>query len=178
MKKYSLCLVLVLISPLIFSQLSNEKVIKLTDLEGLWYVNQTNFPMWLKGNRTAPRLNYTIQTKRKDTVLFDRVNYIQNEKEKNIKGYDWALNENHTKFVWRGKGLLRILKSKWEILYINLEEQWAITYFEKTLFTPEGYDVISKEETLSPDIQKQVVEKLKDLNVSSTLTSISQKRVE
>ena len=176
MKKCILSLVLVFTCSFIFGQQDEEKMIKLTDLEGSWYVNQTNFPMWLKGTKTAPRLNYTIQTKRKDTVLFDRVNFIQNEKEKNIKGDDWARNEGHTRFVWRGKGILGFLKSKWEILYINLEEQWAITYFEKTLFTPEGYDVISKKEKLGPSIEKQVLEKLKELKVTSTLTTISQKR--
>ncbi|KAG8954663.1 histidinolphosphatase [Tulasnella sp. 424] len=56
--------------------------------------------------------------------------------------------ENAAKFKWRGKGPLAISSSKWQILGYFLaedparrDEDWVVTYFGKTLFTPAGLDI-------------------------------------
>ena len=132
-------------------------------LEGRWYIHLTNFPMWLKGDRAEPTFNYTIQEKDGRMGLKDEVSFLKNGKSKAIRGFDRSLNEENTKFEWRGNGWMKLLKSRWEILYSNKE--WAIVFFEKTFFTPKGYDVIARSETLSDELLVEINRKLKELKV-------------
>ncbi|MGB0863768.1 MAG: hypothetical protein ACPGXZ_12675, partial [Saprospiraceae bacterium] len=125
----------------------------------------TNFPMWLKGNRIDPTFNYTIQKMNGITGLKDEVLFIKNGKEKAITGFDTPLNEGNTKFEWRGNGWMKILKSRWEILFLT--EKWGIIFFEKTLFTPKGYDVIARNENLSEELLTEINAKLKALKIDS-----------
>ena len=148
-------------------------MIKLTDLEGRWHINQSNFPMWLKGDRTSPSLNYAIANRKSDMFLLDKVIYLKNGKEKAINGISRPLDSNNSEFVWRGKGISGLLKSEWKILHIDTVTQWAIIYFEKTLFTPKGYDVISRNTMLSAVLEQDVKDKLNALGVKQKLTPIS-----
>lgn len=48
---------------------------------------------------------------------------------------------------WRGKGLIRVASAHWELLGWGGEgeqDQWMVTFFEKTVFTPEGVNVYSR----------------------------------
>jgi hypothetical protein len=144
----------------------------LSSLEGTWHVNMSNFNMWLKGNKLNPRFNYTIQTKRKRVGLMDVVSYYQNEKQKVIKGFDTPLNDQATRFLWKGKGLLFLFRSKWEILFQN--DTWKVIHFEKTLFTKEGYDVISRQKNFDEVTIKEIRQKLKELGIEKELLVISQ----
>jgi len=112
----------------------------LKDLEGKWYIVFTNFPMWLKGDKKQPTFNYKIL----DNRLLDEVKYIKNGREKTITGYDTPENTENSKFTWCGKGLLGLLSSKWEIKKVSADKTWMLIYFKKTLFTPEGYDIVSR----------------------------------
>lgn len=48
---------------------------------------------------------------------------------------------------WRGKGWLMIASSRWETIGYGEEEgnAWVVTYFSKTLFTPAGIDIYSRQ---------------------------------
>lgn len=48
----------------------NNTRIDLHDLEGKWYIHQSNFPMWLKGDKTSPAFNYIPLLKRKKVYTF------------------------------------------------------------------------------------------------------------
>ena len=48
----------------VFSQ--NPNTLEL--LQGRWYIHFSNFPMWLKGDKTNPTFNYTIE-KRGDIYI-------------------------------------------------------------------------------------------------------------
>ncbi len=111
-------------------------------LEGKWYIIYTNFPMWLKGDKQNPCFTYEV----KEDYLIDKVSYTTKGKVRFINGYDTLLSPNH--FEWRGKGLTKFLKSRWSIKYINEHYDWALIHFEKTLFTPEGYDIIARSKEL------------------------------
>lgn len=150
---------------------------QLDDFAGSWYVNMTNFPMWLKGDKTCPTLNYKVGNKGGVKGLFDEVIYLENGKQKSIKGFDKPLNDYLTSYVWRGKGLLWLLSSKWDLVHIDKEKQIAITHFEKTLFTPEGVDVISKKKELKEEEIKWVLDtiKSKSLKLTGELKKIEQK---
>ncbi len=76
--------------------------------------------------------------------------------------------------MWRGDGLLALLKSKWNILYLDPAGTWAIIHFEKTLFTPEGYDVMARSGQLTEKVRQQIQEKLAELGLFSRMKGIVQ----
>lgn len=120
----------------------------LQTLAGTWFICSTNFPMWLKGDKIGPTFNYTIVQKKNETVLLDEVKYFKNGKQKTITGFDYPDKTDSTAFVWRGKGWLFFAKSNWKVALLDPDGQWAVIWFSKTLFTPEGVDIISRTPTL------------------------------
>ena len=149
-----------------------KEPINLKELEGKWHVILTNFPMWLKGDKKNPNFNYKMAERDGVMGLIDEVKYIQKGRIKSINGFDKSLNIENTSFEWRGNGLLSLLSSKWQILYLDSTKQWAIIYFEPTLFTPKGYDVICREIQPSSLIMRSVDEKLRELKISNNLTKL------
>lgn len=73
------------------------------------------------------------------------------------------------RFKWRGNGLLFIASSRWQILGCNTSgadggHPWAVTFFEKTLFTPAGLDIYARSaEGLPEPLLKEIFEKIKAL---------------
>ncbi|MDB5226837.1 MAG: hypothetical protein JWN78_1030 [Bacteroidota bacterium] len=151
-----------------------EQKLSLNSYAGKWYINKSTFPMWLKGDKKNPTFNYTIETKDSTQVLHGDVQYFKDGKLKHIEGIDQPLNEFNTAFIWRGNGLLKLFKSKWEIVAYNEQEQWAIMHFQKTIFTPEGYDVFSKEKQLNKDARLDVQARLDELGINRELKVIPQ----
>ena len=149
-----------------------KKPISLQSLEGKWYIQMTNFPMWLKGDKMNPTLNYSIEQKKGIEGLKDRVLYLKNNKEKTILGFDTPLDTSNRKFTWRGQGILALLKSNWEVLYLSSDKNSAIIYFEKTWFTPEGYDALSRKKTMDSSSQKEISNTLLHLGVETKLSLV------
>lgn len=147
---------------------------KLSELEGQWFIHQSNFPMWLKGDKKFPTFNYTVTVRNEQNGLADAVRYTQSGKEKEILGFDTPLNAAHTVFEWRGDGFLSLLKSRWQILHWEAAEAWSLIYFDKTLFTPAGYDVISRHRTLSSQAQTQISAVLHTHGIEALLSPIPQ----
>lgn len=114
-------------------------------LAGTWLIHSTNFPMWLKGDKTHPTFNYTVMTDKNGAeILLDEVKYQQKGKIKTITGYDYPDETDAMAFIWRGKGILGLVKSRWRIALLDTEKQWAVVVFESTLFTPSGMDIIGR----------------------------------
>lgn len=172
MNKGLLSLVFIAIVSIVMGQETTP--LKLKELEGKWYVVRSNFPMWLKGKKTNPSFTYTITNKGKDTVLLDEVHYQKKSRWKSIVGYDKPADTQNRSFVWRGKGILAGLKSTWSILFLDSNQQWMIIHFKKTLFTPEGYDVISKSKRIDAETDRKISEKLKELKIDQKLMLIHQ----
>ncbi|AEA45798.1 hypothetical protein [Fluviicola taffensis] len=164
--------ILLLVLFITISQLLMSQIAPLNQLEGKWFVNRSNFPMWLKGNKTNPSFNYSVTTRKGETVLLDEVLYTKKSKIKSIVGYDKPSNDSNTSFIWRGKGILGLLKSNWSILFLSTDQNWMIIHFKKTLFTPEGYDVISRSKTIDSEVQKEVFKKLKEFGIEEKLSVI------
>lgn len=88
--------------------------------------------------------------------LDDIVSYqtLSSDQIKTVTGIDTASGNDTGAWDWRGKGMLMIASSHWEVLgYGDLEDehQWAVTYFAKTLFTPAGIDVYSRKKEGLPE---------------------------
>lgn len=141
-------------------------------LEGDWYVYYTNFPMWLKGDKTLPKFTYRIIQKGKYECLDDTVTYLKNGTEKKITGTDFSADKTNTFFIWRGKGLLGLFVSKWKIIYWDANEGIAILHFSKTIATPEGYDIICRKEQLDEEVLTHMTNVFKQIRSDITLTCI------
>ncbi|MBD2753634.1 lipocalin/fatty acid-binding family protein [Spirosoma validum] len=126
-------------------------------LIGTWFVGSSNFPMWLKGDKINPTFTYSITDKKANTnVLLDEVKYLKRGKPKTLTGFDYQDETDPSTFVWRGKGLLSVVRSTWKVALIDPAGQWAVIWFSKTLFTPEGIDIISRTPTLSAETQTHI----------------------
>lgn len=125
-------------------------------LAGTWIVTHSTLPMWKK--KCNVRITYTarasestdpprfpdlddlVEYQGSPTSKTSTVNGISRPVHDNPAGTGWA-------FKWRGKGWLKIASSDWEILGWGEDKAgngWAVTYFQKTLFTPAGIDVYSR----------------------------------
>ena len=151
---------------------ASSKGFRLPDLPwlcGTWHVTHSTLPMWK--NKRNVRIAYTRLPGNK---LDDLVTY-QNLKSKelhSVHGIDTPKKDGA--YLWRGKGLLKIATSRWEVLgwggggahaapihpagtetvqvsapTVEEEdaEQWVVTYFAKTPFTPAGIDIYSRKST-------------------------------
>ncbi|QKZ13124.1 lipocalin family protein [Spirosoma sp. KUDC1026] len=129
----------------------------ISTLVGTWFICSTNFPMWLKGDKLDPTFTYSLTDKKADVpVLLDEVKYRKKGKQKTLTGYDYQDKHNPAAFVWRGKGLLSLVRSNWRVAMLDPEGQWAVIWFSKTLFTPEGVDVISRKSSLTAEQLNQI----------------------
>lgn len=115
--------------------------------------------MW-KSNRNV-RITYS-SLPNAPGKLDDLVEYqsLTGEKLKSVHGIDTPNQSFPASYDWRGKGWLRIASSHWEVLGYGPEEGgWAITYFAKTLFTPAGIDIYSREKG---GLSERLVQRLQD----------------
>ncbi|KAI0356154.1 hypothetical protein OH77DRAFT_1423752 [Trametes cingulata] len=75
-----------------------------------------------------------------------------------------------TRYKWRGKGWLAVATSRWQVLGCSRDTSpenpnaWAVTYFERTLFTPQGLDIYSRTaEGLPDELVREIIAKAKAL---------------
>ncbi|MCX6181287.1 MAG: hypothetical protein NT150_05130 [Bacteroidetes bacterium] len=129
-------------------------------LAGTWFVVSSNFPLWLEGSKTNPQFNYAIAEKKGEIILLDEVTYLENGKSKSISGFDYLNPTNNKAFTWQGKGWLAIAKSNWEIKLKDEQNQWAVIWFSKTIFTPEGVDIISRNKPLDAKVLEEIKSKM------------------
>ncbi|KAJ8695575.1 hypothetical protein PTI98_008165 [Pleurotus ostreatus] len=145
-------------------------------LEGTWNVVHSTLPMW-RSKRNV-RITYTpLSGPSSDggpQRIDDLVTYqsIGSDKVQSVRGIDTAViggGADGWAWHWRGKGWLMIASSRWEVLGYGTvtegeEEQWAVTYFAKTLPTPAGLDIYSRsQQGLSDGLLGQIKEALKGI---------------
>ena len=137
-------------------------------LSGSWSVTHSTLPMWKKSRNV--QITYKAIASTSPPQIDDLVTYqnLTSDKVKTVTGVDKPFEVPNTEaapeaeggeraslgYNWRGKGLLMIATSKWEILGYGDEEgtgnSWVVTYFAKTLFTPAGIDFYSRKGSLAP----------------------------
>ena len=105
------------------------------------------------------------------TVQFDDLVEYHSSSAKPGNKASMIAGTDHTiavgRFKWRGNGLLFIASSKWQVLGCNTSDAegnhpWAVTFFEKTLFTPAGLDIYARSaEGLPEPLLEEIFEKIK-----------------
>lgn len=150
-------------------------------LQGTWHVTHATLPMW-KSKRNV-KITYK-KLSDTPTKIDDLVEYqpLSSNKQKSVHGVDTASPAVKGAWDWRGKGWLKIASSHWEVLGYGTHEgrDWAVTYFAKTLFTPAGIDVYSRQKGgLSEDTLagiKASLADIDDVNVKKLATEIFEVR--
>ncbi|EKV06481.1 Calycin [Penicillium digitatum] len=140
-------------------------------ITGTWHVTHSSLSLW-KGKRNV---NITYKLLPTDSAgvqkIDDLVQYqaINSEKIKSVHGVDTPTPGNPGAWDWRGKGWLMIASSHWECLgfgHADDDNQWIVTFFEKTLFTPAGIDIYSRNKRGLPQtIVDQILSALQGLGV-------------
>ncbi|GAA5825918.1 hypothetical protein JCM11251_000052 [Rhodosporidiobolus azoricus] len=150
----------------------------------------STLPLW-KGKRDVS-ITYSPIERAPATTLDDLVQfrYASSKPDSTpwkVKGVDTLQTDvegNGARWKWRGKGLLKISTSQWQILGYHLspsppstdttalaaapaEPEWVVTYFSSTLFTPAGLDIYTRRpDALSDEQVEELVKKLEGLGAN------------
>lgn len=140
-------------------------------LIGTWHVTHSSLPLW-KGKRNV-NISYQLLSADDpaEAKLDDLVKYqaIDSDNVKSVHGVDTPTRGSPGAWDWRGKGWLVIATSHWECLGFGRTDdgnQWVVTYFAKTLFTPAGIDIYSRDKQGLPQATiDSIIQALKELGV-------------
>ncbi|KAL3475617.1 hypothetical protein BJX99DRAFT_229294 [Aspergillus californicus] len=140
-------------------------------ITGTWHVTHSSLPLW----KDKRNVNITYELLPPDssnvTKIDDLVSYqaLNSDKVKTIHGVDTPNPGNQGAWDWRGKGWLMIASSHWECLGFGHTEgnnQFMVTYFAKTLFTPAGIDIYSRNKEGLPQVTvNEILKALNELGV-------------
>jgi hypothetical protein len=160
---------------------------RFSDLSGR-YVTHSTLPLWKVRVCSAIRNNQlkSLQDKKDVSITYTPLSDVESPQgtikfDDLVKYYpasakpgsapSTVAGTDHTlavgSFKWRGNGLLFIASSKWQVLGCNTSEAegshpWAATFFEKTLFTPAGLDILTRSaEGIPEPLLKEIFEKIK-----------------
>ncbi|CAG8158792.1 unnamed protein product [Penicillium olsonii] len=139
-------------------------------ITGCWHVTHSSLPLW-KGKRNVNITYKLLPAESGIQKIDDLVQYqaIDSDKIKTVHGIDTPTPGTPGAWDWRGKGWLIIASSHWECLgfgQVDDGNQWVVTYFAKTLFTPAGVDIYSRnKEGLPQATVDGILEALRGLGV-------------
>jgi hypothetical protein len=130
-------------------------------LPGRWTIRATNFPMWIRGDRRHPVIEYGLISA-DPLVLSDRVEYDDERRgARTIAGRDRARGDG---FVWRGSGLLGVLSSRWEVS--GLDGDLLAIRFHRSAVTPAGVDLLLREGGEEPELRTRAAADLDALGLT------------
>lgn len=121
------------------------------DLPGRWQIRATNFPLWRSSKRLYPSITYGWL--REHPLAFTDIVKYQTPKGRlrTIRGIDTQAGAG---FVWRGKGIMHLLRSRFAVLALG--EDTLVIRFERTLLTPAGVDVLTREGKEEKDLRQRL----------------------
>ncbi|KAG4221165.1 hypothetical protein PC116_g30358 [Phytophthora cactorum] len=151
--------------------------------------------MW----RTARNVRITYKPYKPESKPVANDNLVEYEKSngkggvKRVEGIEKPDATIPAAWTWRGKGLLAIASSHWEVLgwgerpLVNgadatgeeAVERWAVTWFAPTLFTQEGVDIYSdRKEGLSKETVDGIIKALKELKDAPKVVQLVEKHMQ
>ncbi|OTA92597.1 hypothetical protein M434DRAFT_396365 [Hypoxylon sp. CO27-5] len=162
-----------------------------------WAVTHSTLSMW----RSARNVRITYKPYKPESgkpVAND--NLVEYEKKngkggvKRVEGIERPDAKIPGAWTWRGKGLLAIASSHWEILGWGERpllgdvgdgnmgegvERWVVTWFAPTLFTQEGVDIYSdRKEGLSKETVDGIIKALKELKDAPRVVELVEKHMQ
>ncbi|KAJ6621215.1 hypothetical protein B0H10DRAFT_2019254 [Mycena sp. CBHHK59/15] len=160
-------------SPRLLPPGSEISTVPYADLLGTWHVVASTLPLWK--DKKNVRITYSAMPNEPETTMDDVVSYQMRSAKpggapSTVKGVDRLEKGASARWKWRGKGLLMIATSRWQLLGLHArspqdvdssDPEWVVTYFASTLFTPTGLDIYSRhKDGLSDEFIKGLVEDL------------------
>ncbi|KAI0182120.1 hypothetical protein GGR52DRAFT_68126 [Hypoxylon sp. FL1284] len=156
-------------------------------LRRTWAVTHSTLRMWRSARNV--RITYRAYGDAGPSGVNDNlVEYEKSGKVKRVEGVEKPDAVVPAAWTWRGKGLLRIASSHWEVLGWGERpllgtgdmgdgvERWAVTWFAPTLFTQEGVDIYSdRREGLSQETVDGIMKALKELKDAPKLVKLVEK---
>ena len=135
-----------------------------TRFRGSWYIIATNYGFWK--NRIHPVVTYGEVPGEPDSMT-DRLSFEVRApwggayRPKVLEGIDRKHNEpGH--FIWRGKGLLSIIRSPWCVVAVGPQYDWAVTYFARSnVGTAAGVDVYARTPSLAPELVSEILSQVR-----------------
>ncbi|KAI1381221.1 hypothetical protein F4677DRAFT_119604 [Hypoxylon crocopeplum] len=159
-----------------------------------WAVTHSTLSMW----RSARNVRITYKPYKPSSspsLPVANDNLVEYEKKsgkggiKRVEGIERPDPKIPGAWTWRGKGLLVIASSHWEVLGWGERpllgdmgegvECWAVTWFAPTLFTQEGVDIYSdRREGLSKETVEAIVKALKELKDAPKVVELVEKHMQ
>ncbi|MCE7782022.1 hypothetical protein [Staphylococcus xylosus] len=130
-------------------------------LPGTWHIIASTFKMWTSGKKTNPSITYSI-IQSHPLRIHDEVTYQTQNKSKSIVGYDTL---DIDQFNWRGKGILKLFSSKWDIIYID--DEVLIINFSATLATPSGMDILLRNKQNADSYKSKILNHPEKFNLNT-----------
>lgn len=134
---------------------------------GTWFIIATNYGFWQR--RIHPTVTYGALPGRAG-AMSDRLSFEARPplggafRPKLLDGIDRQDGEPG-RFVWRGRGLLRIIRSPWCVVAVDRAYEWAVTYFARSnVGTGAGVDLYARTPSLPPE---QVADILHEVRASA-----------
>lgn len=130
-------------------------------VSGTWQIVASSLPFWR--SRSAPAVSYLPLP---DGRILDAVTYRRSGRDKLVLGVDQPAADGF--FEWRGlQHVTRLTTSRWRVVAVDesaadAADRWAVTAFEKTLFTPAGVDIYCRSRDLSSAARAAAVAALAD----------------
>ncbi|MFJ9084289.1 hypothetical protein ACIRL3_17840 [Streptomyces sp. NPDC102384] len=123
-----------------------------TRLAGTWHIVCSSFPMWQGDRRTGATFSYDpLQSGSSGKQMMnDVVGYrTRSGRQRRILGVDTRLTgRSGTAYRWRGRGVLAVLSSEWEVREIGTDDAWAVILFSRSLVTSAGADIVVRADRL------------------------------
>lgn len=115
---------------------------------GTWHILVTNYGYWK--HRSDPTVTYEPLPERdgkrawRDTLRFSAKGLLGGAmRPDTLTGVDVEVSPG--RFLWRGDGLLRVIKSPWWVLLVDPGGAWAVTYFGRSnVGTAPGMDIYAR----------------------------------
>ncbi|CAJ2511453.1 Uu.00g070780.m01.CDS01 [Anthostomella pinea] len=160
-----------------------------------WSVTHSTLSMWRSAKNV--RITYKPLSSPPDaaTATTANDNLVEYEKSsgkggvKSVAGVEKPDANIPGAWNWRGKGLLAIASSHWEVLgwgereildgVGEERERWAVTWFAPTLFTQEGVDIYSdRKEGLSKETVDGIMKALRELKDAPKVVEMVEKSMQ
>ncbi|KAI1136635.1 hypothetical protein F5Y05DRAFT_99707 [Hypoxylon sp. FL0543] len=160
-----------------------------------WAVTHSTLSMW----RSAWNVRITYKPYKPESGKpAANDNLVEYEKKngkggvKRVEGVERPDPKIPGAWTWRGKGLLAVASSHWEVLGWGERpllggvgemgegvERWAVTWFAPTLFTQEGVDIYSdRKEGLSKETVEGIIKALKELKDAPKVVELVEKHMQ
>jgi hypothetical protein len=139
--------------------------IELSRLMGAWYILITNYGFWRA--RTHPRIEYDPlepdvagRPRFRDSLRYRQSDLLGRVRRKLLVGVDVA--EREGQFVWRGEGLMRLIKSRWCVPLVDPNDRWAVTWFARSnVGTAAGLDIYTRDPSIPQALLDEILAQIR-----------------